>query len=272
MSVCTVHLCFNLIDCEGTTNTRFHVSNCAVYLADSCLISRFLALFTSSRSRVLAYSSFACSRNVFSSFSCHSHLANSSSRLYRVLAIYSRKLAFSYSRILVFFTCSLIILANSHSRPKHESTRGRRYELRRISHHRNDSFWCIVTCFWSNLVHRVLHTHHTGEGPRVVVSTAAFHARVRGSAPGLGGFEETKMFHPHPRVKVSIVGSLRDREVACSASDRQGSNFESCVWRKVSSHSSHHPQEVLLAQFSLYVHKGGLKPDSFHFTHTTVEM
>ena len=65
--------------------------------------------------------------------------------------------------------------------------------------------------------------------------------------------------------KVSIVGSLRDREVACSASDRQGSNFESCVWRTVSSQSSHHPQEVLLAQFSLYVHKGGLKPDSFHF-------
>ena len=67
---------------------------------------------------------------------------------------------------------------------------------------------------------------------------------------------------------VSIVGSLRDREVACSTSDRQGSqgsNFESCVWRTVSSQSSHHPQEVLLAQFSLYVHKGGLKPDSFHF-------
>ena len=100
-------------------------------------------------------------------------------------------------------------------------------------------------------------------GPRVVVSTAAFHARVRGSV--LGGFKETKMFLPHPRVKVSIVGSLRDREVACSASDRQGSNFESCVWRTVSSQSSHHPQEVLLAQFSLYVHKGGLKPDSFHF-------
>ena len=100
-------------------------------------------------------------------------------------------------------------------------------------------------------------------GPRVVVSTAAFHARVRGSVPGLGGLKETKMFLPHPRVKVSIVGSLRDREVACSASDRQGSNFESCVWRTVSSQSSHHPQEVLLAQFSLYVHKGGLKPDTF---------
>ena len=105
-----------------------------------------------------------------------------------------------------------------------------------------------------------------GGGPiGVVVSTAAFHARVRGSVPGLGGFKETKMFLPHPRVKVSIVGSLRDREVACSASDRQGSNFESCVWRTVLSQSSHHPQEVLLAQFSLYVHKGGLKLDSFHF-------
>ena len=98
-----------------------------------------------------------------------------------------------------------------------------------------------------------------GGGPRVVVSTAAFHAGVRGSVPGLGGLKETKMFLPHPRVKVSIVGSLRDREVACSASDRQGSNFESCVWSTVSSQSSHHPQ------FSLYVHKSGLKPDSFNF-------
>ena len=74
-------------------------------------------------------------------------------------------------------------------------------------------------------------------------------------------------------MKVSIVGSLRDREVACSASDRQGSNFESCVWRTVSSQSSHHPQEVLLAQFSLYVHKGGIKPDSFHFiSFTTIRI
>ena len=74
-----------------------------------------------------------------------------------------------------------------------------------------------------------------------------------------------KMFLPHPRVKVSIVGSPCDREVACSASDCQGSNFESFVWRTVSSQSSHNPQEVLLAQFSLYVHKGGLKPDSFRY-------
>ena len=99
-----------------------------------------------------------------------------------------------------------------------------------------------------------------GGGPRVVVSTTAFHA-----VPVLGGLEETKMFLLHPGVELSIVvWSLRDREVAFSASDRQGSNFESCVWRTVSSHSFHHPQEVL-AQFSLYVHKGGLKPDSFYF-------
>ena len=78
-------------------------------------------------------------------------------------------------------------------------------------------------------------------------------------------FERNKMFLPHPRVKHSILESLRDREVACSVSDRQGSSFESCVWRTVSSHSSHHDQEVLLAQFSLYVHKGGLKTYSFHF-------
>ena len=104
-----------------------------------------------------------------------------------------------------------------------------------------------------------------GGGPREVVSTAAFHARVRGSVPGLGSLKKKKRFLPHPRVKVNIVGSLRDREVACSASDRQGPNFESCVWPTVSSQSSHHPQEVRLVQFSLYVHKGGLKFDLFHF-------
>ena len=123
---------------------------------------------------------------------------------------------------------------------------------------------CSLLYFYNLFCYRSLFSlPEMGGGPRVVVSTAAFHARVRGSVPGLGGLKETK---PHPRVKVSIkVGGLRDREVACSTSDRQGPNFESCDWRTVSSQSSHHPQEVLLAQFSLYVHKGGLKPDSFHF-------
>ena len=75
-------------------------------------------------------------------------------------------------------------------------------------------------------------------------------------------WEKQKCFLPHPLVKLSIVGSIRDREVARSASNLRGVNFEFCVWREVSSHSSHHPQGVLLAQ---YVHESGLKPDSFNF-------
>ena len=88
--------------------------------------------------------------------------------------------------------------------------------------------------------------HIYGRGPGVVVSTTAFRVRVPGSFPGLGGLKETKMFFLHPLVKLSIVGSLRDREVACSASDLQDLYFASCIWRAV---SSHHLQEVLLAQF-----------------------
>ena len=54
--------------------------------------------------------------------------------------------------------------------------------------------------------------HQMGGGPRVVVSTAAFQAKVWCSVPGLGSLREAKMFLPHPRVLVSIVGSLRDQE------------------------------------------------------------
>ena len=107
-----------------------------------------------------------------------------------------------------------------------------------------------------------------GGGPRpVVVTTATFHVRVRGSFPGLGGSKETKMPPPpYPHVKLSIVGILSDREVACSASDLQGLNFEFCVWR-AQCHLSHLTifRIILRAQFGLYVHKSGLKPVSFHF-------
>ena len=37
------------------------------------------------------------------------------------------------------------------------------------------------------------------------------------------------------------------------------------VSNPVSGGQSHHPQDILLAQFSLYVHKGALKPYSFYF-------
>ena len=90
----------------------------------------------------------------------------------------------------------------------------------------------------------------------------AFHAGARGSVPCLGGLKETKMLLPHSLIKLSIVGSIRDWEGACSASDLQGLNFEFCVRRAV---SSHHPREVLFARFSLYLHKSGIKPDSLIF-------
>ena len=90
-----------------------------------------------------------------------------------------------------------------------------------------------------------------------MVSTAAFTLEFG----TLSSLKETEMFLTHPLVKLSIVQSIRDREVACSTSDLQGLIFESCVWKTV---SSHHSQEILLAQFSLYVHKDGPKPDSFH--------
>ena len=74
------------------------------------------------------------------------------------------------------------------------------------------------------------------------------------------------------KVRFNIAGNLLDREVACSASDRQCSNFESCVWRvissggsSVSSHTSHHPQEVLLARFTLLCAQRLI---SFHFFET----
>ena len=43
--------------------------------------------------------------------------------------------------------------------------------------------------------------HTVGGGSRIVISTAVFHARARGSFPSLGGLKETKMFLPDPLVK-----------------------------------------------------------------------
>ena len=100
----------------------------------------------------------------------------------------------------------------------------------------------------------------SGGGSRVVVSDAAFHARVRGSVPGLGGLKETKNVSSPSTCESQYCG-----EPPWPRGSVLGLRpFESCVWRTVSSQSSHHPQEVLLAQFSLYVHKVDLKPDSFH--------
>ena len=93
---------------------------------------------------------------------------------------------------------------------------------------------CITTCF-------EISSPKTCGLPSAVVNAACL-KRDRG-------------FEPHSSLqvltKLNVVGSLRDRQVACSASDCQRANFESCVWRALSSYSSHHPQEVLPVQFSL---------------------
>ena len=100
----------------------------------------------------------------------------------------------------------------------------------------------------------------------VVKATCLEKSVIAGSISALAfKFQRNEMFLPCWLVKLNIVGSLRDGEVASSASDRQGLIFESFVWGVVPSDSSHHPHEVLLAQLSLYVHTGGLKPDSFYF-------
>ena len=70
---------------------------------------------------------------------------------------------------------------------------------------------CKLSCDFIKL--SILYIY-LGGGPRVVVSTAAFHARVQGSVPGLGGLKERKMFLPHPRVKLSIVGSRARSQTA----------------------------------------------------------
>ena len=72
------------------------------------------------------------------------------------------------------------------------------------------------------------------------------------SKVGDRGFEPQSDLQVSKKQNVSsplnIVGSLCDRGVAYAASDCRGSHFETFVWT-VSSNLSHHPQEVLLAQF-----------------------
>ena len=50
----------------------------------------------------------------------------------------------------------------------------------------------IDNIFTNNIKHKGILSSIVVGGPGVVVSTAAFHARVRGSVPGLGGLKETK--------------------------------------------------------------------------------
>ena len=124
----------------------------------------------------------------------------------------------------------------------------------------------LLTLTVAELQH-ALSVNQTGEGGGGGLVQCFGKSEIAGSNPAPAfKSRRNKMFLPPAHsYRFNIVGSLRDRKLACLSSDRQGLYFDSCVWRAVSSCESHLPQGVLLAQFSLYVHKGGLKPDSFHF-------
>ena len=128
MSSSCVHLCFNLIGCEGTTNTRFTVSNCAVYLADSCLISCFLALFTSSRSRILVFFMFSRCILVFCVV-LKQHLFK------EVLAMVadSSHLVSAFPRTLAFWARMRVCENNQREREKYADARIRERKFARIN-------------------------------------------------------------------------------------------------------------------------------------------
>ena len=91
-------------------------------------------------------------------------------------------------------------------------------------------------------------------------------SEIADSSPALAfHVSKSKMFPPCSILKIEYCGQPTWPRDNVLGRRPTGLNFKSCVWRAVSPHSYHHPQEVLLAQFSLYVNKCGVKPHSFYF-------
>ena len=73
-----------------------------------------------------------------------------------------------------------------------------------------------------------------------------------------------------------LRSGIQFKKIKCSSPDNSlkiwyiGLNFKSCVWRAVSSHSSHHPQDIGLVHFSLWLNKSGLRPYSFYLIVTSL--
>ena len=103
-----------------------------------------------------------------------------------------------------------------------------------------------------------------GGGPGAVVKYVCLKSRrSRVRTPfWSSSFKQAKCFYPLTR-KDSIL--WEPPWLRAGVLDLRPPGLESYVWRSVSTHSSHHPQEVLLAKFSLYVHKGDLKSHLFHY-------
>ena len=97
----------------------------------------------------------------------------------------------------------------------------------------------------------VSHSKYGG-GPVAVVKVTCLQRRISRFLTSLWPSSWKEKNLPRSLINIQYCGSIRDREVVCSGS----------VWRAV---PSHHPQEVLMAQFGRCVDKGGLKPHSFYF-------
>ena len=118
-----------------------------------------------------------------------------------------------------------------------------------MGQHHTSIGWTSVYCW----VRRVTSTTH-------VITNPQPSTRQKKTCPPDAGLLLAHIPRPRANIKQTLYEYL-----IVFVQRIQGFSFESCVWRPVSSHSSHHPQKVLLAQFSLYVHKSSLKPDLFHF-------
>ena len=77
-----------------------------------------------------------------------------------------------------------------------------------------------------------------------MVSTAAFHTRVRGSFPGIGGLKETKMFLPHPLVKTQYCG-----EPPWPRGSVLGLDLQVCISNPVSGWQCHLTHLTILGKF-----------------------
>ena len=97
---------------------------------------------------------------------------------------------------------------------------------------------------------------------RVVVSTILTFTLEFGFVSRSRRFERNKNVSSPSTRKTQYCGEPCPRG---SVLGLRSPRFESYVWRAVSSQSSHHPREVLLAHLNLYVNKSGIKPDLFHF-------
>ena len=112
---------------------------------------------------------------------------------------------------------------------------------------------------WASISQRELPSPRW-RGPGAVVKAACLESRRSRIRAPLW----PSSFKLYSLVKIQHCGDLCDPDVRVRRQTASTRNSKACVCMAVSSHSYYQPQGILLAQFSLYVHKGGIKPHPFH--------